>query len=261
MGRSSSKRGGNPPVRGGQGIALETEKHFHFFLARAGSDPVRLRCERDFVPEQGELGRVIPCLEFFGQQAVVALADAPVGILAHLLRPVVHGYGEAVKAVVMGECTFLAHDAGHLVEELILESLFRRQGFGAFVIPDHRVPVHDQLVLPHDRLKGVDDAGLLLAAVLHLLDTAGIILLEVGGDEPGEHAITEVGFDDHGIDVLQLRELHDVLEGGVGVAVGVGPEGGEVEEAVEHLDDHHGGLVRASAGGVDSHDSPSVGNP
>ena len=264
LGRDAASSSNPPGPGAGRPAAThseraEAEQHVHRLDdLRQGIRPAG---DRDLVPAQAQAAGIVPRLQFFQQELLVALDHLLVSVLPHHLDPVVHRHGEAVEAVVMGEGAPVTGDAGHLVEELVLQGLFHRHPLGAVVVPDDHVPVHHQLVLAHDGLQGVDDAGLLLFAVLHLLDMAGVVAGEVGADEPGEHAVTEVGLDDHAVDLLFPGQLDDGLEGLLGVAVRVGPDGRQVEEAVEHLQHHYGGLVGAPAGRVDGHDGPGVRDP
>lgn len=161
----------------------------------------------------------------------------------------------------MGQGPLVSGNPGELIEKLVLEGGFRGHIFGRMVIPEHHVTMDDELVLVEDRFQSVDDPQLFLPGMLHLFDCDGIGFEEVGLNQFGEHAVPEVGLNDDMAHAFSFGELDDGLERRVAVAVPVGPQRGEIEKAVEHLDYDHRRLVSAPAGRVDSHDGPGVGNP
>lgn len=162
----------------------------------------------------------------------------------------------------MGKAPPVSGNPAHLVHELVLEGRLRGEVLGGeVVVPKDKVLVEDELVLVHDGFEGVDDPCFLLLAVLDLFDAAGVRLGEVGADELGEHAIPEVGFDDDMVDRLLLGKLDDGGKGGLAVAFLIGPHCRDVQIAVQHLHDAHGGFVLASSSRVNRHDGPCVREP
>ena len=102
---------------------------------------------------------------------------------------------------------------------------------------------------------------LLLAALDLFDDAAGVCLGEVWADELGEHAVPEVGLDDDMVDRLLLGKLDDGGKGGLAVAFLIGPHCRDVQVAVQHLHDAHGGFVLASSSRVNRHDGTCVREP
>lgn len=117
-------------------------------------------------------------------------------------------------------------------------------------------------MLVHDRLQRVDDPLLLLLVGADLLDAHAVADAgKVRGEQPGEHAITEVALDDAEVALVPLggeRQLdHDLIP----VAALQAPCLGDEQVAVEHLHHSVGGLVLTSARGVDGDDRSFVLHP
>ena len=162
----------------------------------------------------------------------------------------------------MGEASLVSGDPAHLVHELVLEGRLRGKVLGReVVVPKDEVLVDDEFVLVHDGFEGVDDPCFLLLAVLDFFNAAGVGLREVGADELGEHAVPEVGFDDDMVDGLLLGKLDDGGKGGLAVAVLIGPHCRNIQVAVQHLHDAHGGFVLAPSCRVNRHDGACVREP
>ena len=203
-----------------------------------------------------------PCLHFLQHEVVLAEEHPLVHILSHLFDPIPDRHSEAVEAVVMSEASPVSGNPAHLVHELVLEGRLRGEVLsGEVVVPKDEVLVDDELVLVHDGFEGVDDPCFLLLAVLDLFDAAGVCLGEVWADELGEHAVPEVGLDDDMVDRLLLGKLDDGGKGGLAVAFLIGPHCRDVQVAVQHLHDAHGGFVLASSSRVNRHDGTCVREP
>ena len=203
-----------------------------------------------------------PCLHLLHHEVVLAEEHPLVHILSHLFDPIPDRHSEAVEAVVMGKAPLVSGNPAHLVHELVLEGHLRGEVLsGEVVVPKDEVLVDDELVLVHDGFEGVDDPCFLLLAVLDLFDAAGVCLGEVWADELGEHAVPEVGLDDDMVDRLLLGKLDDGGKGGLAVAFLIGPHCRDVQVAVQHLHDAHGGFVLASSSRVNRHDGTCVREP
>ncbi|UIK12776.1 hypothetical protein LZK80_11445 [Rhizobium leguminosarum] len=110
----------------------------------------------------------------------------------------------ASRSVVVNQGTSISGDAGELVEELPM-------GLSLVVTLDDR-SVDYETMLVEDRFENVADAALLLGRVLDLLNGHRMDAGEHRLQELGEHAVTEVGFDDHAFDVVGLAQHREGLE-------------------------------------------------
>jgi hypothetical protein len=106
-----------------------------------------------------------------------------------------------IDTVVIYQRALVLRDTGELIKQPIPVYFLGWQLLGALVVYEDEGVVHHELVLNKDRLKTVDDASFLLRAGAHSVDDLDRVagLLEDRLKQLVDHAITKVGFNDHGV--------------------------------------------------------------
>ena len=116
-------------------------------------------------------------------------------------------------------------------------------------------------MLIHNRLQGVDDALFLLDRMAYLFDSAGVDPGHHRTEQFGEHTVTKVLFHQHLIDLLGLSDVRQLLQHVSPIATLQTTRIGDVQVAIEDLNDRVGGLVSTPTRGVNGHHGARISDP